>query len=54
MKEGDRLIFFSDGVAQAGVGLGSLPMAERKPAAYELTRIYLLPDVQGNGSVNAF
>ena len=34
MKEGDRLIFFSDGVAQAGVGLGSLPMAERKPAVY--------------------
>jgi len=25
MKMGDRLIFFSDGVAQAGVGLGALP-----------------------------
>ena len=34
MKEGDRLIFFSDGVAQAGVGLGSLPTAARKPAVY--------------------
>ena len=34
MKEGDRLIFFSDGIAQSGVGLGELPTASRKPAVY--------------------
>lgn len=34
MKAGDRLIFFSDGVAQAGVSLGSVPGASRDDAAY--------------------
>ena len=33
MKEGDRLIFFSDGVAQAGVSLGQAP-DEQRDAGY--------------------
>ena len=33
MKDGDRLIFFSDGVAQAGVSLGQTP-DQRRDAAY--------------------
>ena len=34
MKVGDRLIYFSDGVAQAGVSLGSLRDTGRKPNVY--------------------
>lgn len=34
MGAGDRLIFFSDGVAQSGVSLGSLPGRTPKPAVY--------------------
>ena len=35
MSEGDRLIFFSDGVAQSGVSLGNLPSdKEREPVYY--------------------
>jgi len=35
MKEGDRLIFFSDGVAQSGVALGEIPASRpAKPAYY--------------------
>ena len=34
MKEGDRLIFFSDGVAQAGVSLGTLPARKPSTPAY--------------------
>ena len=34
MKVGDRLIYFSDGVAQAGVSLGSLRDVGRKPSVY--------------------
>ena len=34
MHIGDRLIFFSDGVAQAGVSLGELPQARTRPAVY--------------------
>lgn len=34
MKEGDRLIFFSDGVAQSGVSLGTMPQQEESAPAY--------------------
>ena len=35
MEEGDRLIFFSDGVAQSGVSLGRMPHEQnRKPTYY--------------------
>ena len=34
MREGDRLIFFSDGVAQAGVSLGEMPVARPRPKVY--------------------
>ena len=34
MKVGDRLIFFSDGVAQSGVSLGELPVAAKRPSVY--------------------
>ena len=34
MQEGDRLIFFSDGVAQAGVSLGEMPAARPRPKVY--------------------
>ena len=34
MQEGDRLIFFSDGVAQAGVSLGEMPVARPRPKVY--------------------
>lgn len=34
MRDGDRLIFFSDGVAQAGVSLGSVTRRTSRPAAY--------------------
>ncbi len=34
MKVGDRLIFFSDGVAQSGVSLGEIPAASGRPSVY--------------------
>ena len=34
MQAGDRLIFFSDGVAQSGVSLGTLPGRKPEPAVY--------------------
>ena len=34
MREGDRLIFFSDGIAQAGVSLGEIPAAPARPKVY--------------------
>lgn len=34
MEEGDRLIFFSDGVAQSGVSLGTMPHERQKAPTY--------------------
>lgn len=34
MRPGDRLIFFSDGIAQAGVSLGEIPAAPVRPKVY--------------------
>ena len=34
MEEGDRLIFFSDGVAQSGVSLGRMPHEQQQPKYY--------------------
>jgi hypothetical protein len=48
MKEGDRLIFFSDGVAQSGVSLGSLPGRPSKPAVYGQANKRVAADTAGS------
>ena len=64
VKDGDRLIFFSDGVTQSGIALGS-PRAEKRPdPAYAAFRpqsrpVYSLPSVVkssgwGEENVTAF
>ena len=53
MKEGDRLIFFSDGVAQSGIALGPSGGAREQDPAYAAFRthgrpVYSLPSVVKN------
>ena len=49
MQAGDRLIFFSDGVAQSGVSLGKLPGRKPEPAVYGMKLPSVRPADTGFG-----
>ena len=49
LKEEDRMIFFSDGVSQSGIGTASLPLGWRKPMIED----FVIEAVEKNSNISA-